>query len=64
MKKFRIYAPKLINSLEKTIEQAIPIYGGNPENPYIRYIEIEAEEVGDEYHTMSQLYKLVDTKKL
>jgi len=41
MRKFRIYAPTLINSGKKTI----------------KYIEIEAEEIGDEFHTMHELYQ-------
>ena len=55
MKKFRVYAPALINSSNKTIEQAEPVYGDTTE--FIKYIEIEAEGMGDEYHTMHELYE-------
>ena len=60
MKKFRIYAPKLINSSEQTIEEAIPIYDGDPTNPFIKYIEIEAEDIGDEENTMKELYEIIN----
>ena len=55
MRKFRVYAPALINSSNKTIEQAEPIYGDTTE--FIKYIEIEAHDIGDEYHTMHELYQ-------
>lgn len=59
MKTFRIYSPKRINSSEPSIHAKRVVYGGNPDNPYIDYIEIEAEDIGDEYYTMKKLHKLV-----
>lgn len=52
---FRVYAPRLINSSECTIHAERIAYGGENDG-YIEYIEIEAEQIGDEYHTMHELY--------
>ena len=50
MRKFRVYNPSLIDSEMKTIE-GINIKEGE------KFVEIEAEQVGDQYHTMHELYQ-------
>jgi len=55
MRKFRVYAPRLINSSQPSIHAEHVEYGNGGE--FIKYIEIEAEQIGDGYHTMHELYQ-------
>jgi len=50
MRKFRVYNPSLIDSENKTIE-GVNIVEGE------KFVEIVAEQIGDEYHTMHELYQ-------
>jgi len=57
MKKFRVYSPELIDSSEPSIHVEHIEYGGHPDDPFIKYLEINAEDIGDQYHTIHELYK-------